>query len=197
VEDTRWVRTNPITFTDMTNALSTASTSPTVEGRNAYKPIVRLLRQCRYVHLGDARPGGLYVEVLANYAWKDGLVRGDTWAELLAVSLREVAKGMRVAAVGGIVDPVLGTKMSPALTADQWNAGAERFERLAGAADRALTETRCMAAKIWREVLGTNERGQVFPLPNGCDAGGFPISSVTSVASVGSTESRGFAAAIG
>jgi len=193
--DARWIKTDPVEFTARTDNLSVAKASPTVGGRNAYKPIVRLLRQVRHTHLGDARPGGLYVEVLAYQAWLAGEVRGDSWAVLLAASLRRVAQRMRTAADAGVTDPVLGTKMSPALTADQWNSAAERFEGLAKIADEALESSRCMAAKLWRQILGTSERGEVLPLPPGCAADGRPVVGISAVTSAGSTESRGFAEA--
>lgn len=191
--DARWIKTNPIEFTAKTDRLSVDPKSPVVGGRNAYKPIVRLLRQTRHVHLGGARPGGLYVEVLAYYSWISGEVAGDSWAVLFEATLKGVAARMRDAALSGVNDPVLGTKMLPSLTPDQWNAAAERFEALATTAGQALESPRCMAAKLWRQILGKNERGEVFQLPPGCSADGVPVGSVTAVTSVGSTESRGFA----
>lgn len=192
-EDSRWVRTNPVEFTDLTVELSTKSSSPTVGSRNAYRPVVRMLRQVRHTHLGEERPGGLYVEVLAYEVWLSGSVAGDSWAVLLTRTLRNVAARMRTAADEGIADPVLKTKMSPALTEEQWNHAAQTFEGLAASAEAALNETKCRAAQIWRQVLGTNDRGEVFPIPPGCGPDGKPITGVAAVSSTGSSESRGFA----
>lgn len=191
--NSRWIRTNPVEFTDLTVDLSTKTSSPTVGSRNAYRPVVRMLRQVRHAHLGEERPGGLYVEVLAFEAWQSESVSGDSWAVLLTRSLRDVATRMRTAATEGITDPVLKTKMSPALTGDQWNRAAQIFEGLARSAETALDESKCRAAQIWRQILGTNDRGEVFPLPPGCGPDGKPITGVAAVASTGSSESRGFA----
>jgi hypothetical protein len=189
----RWVKTSPVQFADDTETLSTATWSPTVGGDNAYRPVVRLLRQVRHVQLAEDRPGGFYTEVAAYYAWTSRRVTGDSWAELLAASLKEVAAEFRNASTTGLADPVLGTTMKPELTADQWLHGASVFDALAQKARIALNAERCQAAKLWREILGSNDRGQVLPLPPGCDANGFPITSVSAVSAVGSNEPRGFA----
>ena len=189
----RWIKTNPIQFADDSEALSVSTTSPTVGTINAYCPVVRLLRQVRHVHLGDARPGGLFVEVLAYYAWKNNKVKGSSWAELLTSTLAAVAAGCADAAQTGLPDPVLRTAMKPELSPQQWLHAVSVFERLARQAQQALDAEKCQAAKLWRDLLGSNDRGQILPLPAGCDANGFPIASVASVAAVGSDEPRGFA----
>lgn len=61
--DDRWVRTNPERLTDLTTA---ANQRLAIGSRGAYVPLVKLMRQIRRHHRGDARPGGLYVE-LATY----------------------------------------------------------------------------------------------------------------------------------
>lgn len=192
-DDKRWIKTNPVKFADDTNLLATATWSPTVGGANAYRPVVRLLRQVRHVHFGKERPGGLFTEVAAFYVWNDRLVTGTTWAELLTSTLEQVAKRFEDSAEGGLPDPVLGTPMKPALETWQWNIAAQGLNRLAEQAREALDSERCRAAKMWREILGTNERGQVLPLPDGCDANGFPVGAVTAVSAVGSNDPRGFA----
>jgi hypothetical protein len=189
----RWVLTDPIEFADRSDRLSTSRTSPTVDGGNAYCPVVRLLRQARHVHLGEDRPGGLYTEVAAYHAWQAGAVVGGSWAELLAGSLREVANLFRAAATAGLTDPVLGTQMKPELTAEQWHHAGGVFERLASTAAEALQAERCRAAFLWRRVLGENDLGQILPLPSGCDANGFPVAAIAAVAYTGSDEPRGFA----
>lgn len=189
----RWVLTSPIEFSERTERLSTSDGSPTVGGANAYCPVARLLRQVRHVHLGEDPPGGLYTEVAAYYAWTEGRVTGESWAELLANSLRHVAARFRSAAIGGLPDPVLGTPLKPELTTEQWTRGAEVFEGLAAKAAEALGSERCRAAFLWRQILGDNDRGSVLPLPPGCDANGFPVSAIAAVTESGSDEPRGFA----
>lgn len=110
--DSRWVKTNPVEFGRLTDELATAPSSPTVGNDNAYRPIVRLLRQVRHVHLGEVRPGGLYTELIAYYAWLAGDVAGNSYAELLTGSLSAVGNGFRGAATSGLLDPVLGTPMN-------------------------------------------------------------------------------------
>lgn len=191
--ESRWVLTSPIEFAERTECLSTSDSSPTVGDTNAYCPVARLLRQSRHVHLGEDRPGGLYTEVAAYYAWTEGHVSGESWAELLASSLRHAAARFRLAAIGGLPDPVLGTPMKPELTTEQWTHGAEVFEGLAAKASEALGSDRCRAAFLWRQILGDNDRGPVLPLPSGCDANGFPVSAIAAVTESGSDEPRGFA----
>jgi hypothetical protein len=87
----RWVETSPVELAVRTNALATAASTSTVGNRSAYRPIVRMLRQIRHVHLGENRPGGLYTEIAAYWAWSDGRVTGSSWAELLGGSLGAVA----------------------------------------------------------------------------------------------------------
>jgi hypothetical protein len=188
----RWVKTNPVAFSERSESLSTATWSPSVGGANAYCPIVRLLRQVRHVHLAEERPGGLFTEVVAFYAWSGQRIVGSSWAELMAGTLREVADAFSRAAADGLTDPVLQTPMKPELATDAWLGAADKFRALANAADTALNSERCQAAKLWRDILGSNDRGEVLPLPSGCDANGFPLSAI-SVTAVGSDEPRGFA----
>lgn len=192
-EGTRWVRTNPVAFADVSTELSTSDSSPTVHGRNAYKPVVRLLRQARHVHLADERPGGLYVEIAAFYAWKAGRVDGGSWAELLASSLEEVARGFEDAAVTGLDDPILETPLAPPLTSAQWSDASRVFGALADKATEALASDACRAAMLWREILGENERGPILPLPPGCGADGRAVPAASAVSRQGPDQARGFA----
>lgn len=192
-EEKRWIKTNPVKFSDDTNALAIATNSPTVGTINAYRPVVRLIRQIRHIHFGQERPGGLFTEVAAYYAWKDQLVTGATWAELVTSTMDQVAKRFEKCAEGGLPDPVLGTPMKPELDSWTWSAAADRLNRLAEQAGQALDSERCLAAKMWRDILGSNDRGQVLQLPDGCDSNGFSVGAVTAVGAVGSNDPRGFA----
>lgn len=91
-----------------------------------------------------------------------------------------------------IVDPGMGTAVAPALNDDVWTHAGGVFTSLADLADEAVAAEKCAAAAKWREILGENERDQVFPLPAGCDARGFPISAVAPVAGSGTNEARKF-----
>jgi hypothetical protein len=189
----RWVTTDPERFGTMSSQLSTSSSSPTVGGRNAYKPIVKLMRQARRAHLGERRPGGLYVEFATYHAWHQGLVYGDEWDPLLARTLRQVANRFATAHYLPLIDPAIGTAVEPALTDDDWANASRVFRDLADLADQALSADDCKAAAKWREILGGNDRADpVFPLPAGCDANGFRIATIAAVTSRGSNEARGF-----
>jgi hypothetical protein len=192
-DDKRWIKTNPIQFADDTDTLATATWSPTVNSANAYRGVVRLLRQVRHVHFGEQRPGGLFTEVAAYYVWNDQKVSGTTWAELLISTLEEVGKRFEDAAEDGLPDPILNTPMKPEVESWEWRLGAQMLTDLAAKGREALDAERCMAAKMWREILGENDRGPVLPLPEGCDAAGFPVGAVTAVSAVGSNQPRGFA----
>lgn len=192
-EADRWVRTNPVAFGEASQTLSTSDKSPVVNCRNAYKPIVRLLRQVRHIHLGEAKPGGLYVEVAAYEAWQNGRVAGDSWAELVASSLYEISRIFLTAADDGLLDPILRTLLKPALETSVWLHASRTFGTLAADAEIALRATPCEAAKTWRHIFGTNDRGQVFPLPDGCSGTGTPMPAVAAVSANGPTRARGFA----
>ena len=176
----RWVTTDPERFGEMSSALSISAGSPDVGGRDAYKPIVKLMRQSRRTHLGDRRPGGLLVEFATYEAWSSGLVTGDEWDPLLAQTLQCVAQRFAIAHISPLLDPALGTPVEPAVAeADLANA-ASVFSKLAGLATEALRLDECQAAVRWREILGGNDRARyVFPLPPGCDGNGNRVSRVT------------------
>ncbi len=169
----RWVTTDPERFGDMSSTFSTSQLSPVVGGRNAYKPIVKLMRQARRTHLGDKRPRGLFVEFATYEAWVSGTVTGDEWGPLLAQTLRLVAKRFADAAIWPLCDPVLGTPVEPPVDEKDLANAAAVFSELADLADQALNLDDCQAALKWRKILGSNDRADpVFPLPPGCEASG-------------------------
>ena len=173
----RWITTDPERFSDLSTALNQAPESPSVKGQGAYKPTVKLMRQIREVHLVDRKPGGLYVEFAVYDVWRNGLVSGSEWGVLLAASLLKVAYRFSRAPSEPLLDPGLNTPVNPALSEFEWGHAATVFHGLAQRAEEALGSSRCAAAKVWREILGQNVRGEVFRLPPGCDAAGFALSA--------------------
>ena len=186
--ESRWIETDP----ERLGVLTTQrNRQPTVGGQGAYIPLVKLVRQIREHHLRDAKPGGLYLELLTYYAFGD--IRGDSLAELLAITLRRVGALLGEAIQNPLLDPALGTPYAPAPLASELQAAQGMFGNLAEAAERALGLERCPAAVVWRGILGKNDRGPCFPLPSGCDEAGRTISAVTVNTRRGSDEARPFA----
>jgi len=188
----RWVVTDPERFGELSSDLNAAAWSPTVRGQDAYKPVVKLMRQVREAHLGDLKPGGLYIEFATYDVWNSRLVRGSEWGQLLTVTLGAVASRFAAAPTKPLVDPGLGTPVDPALDAAVWHSAAQTFRRLADLAEVALSAERCTAAAKWREILGKNARGQVLPLPPGCDARGFATTGTAGLAATRPREAQGF-----
>ena len=105
----RWVTTGAVQFGNFSEELNQATTSPMVGDRHAYKPMVKLVRQIREAHLGDKRPGGLYLEFVTFEAWRSGLIKGAEWDVLLAQTLKYIADRFDRAREKPLLDPVLGT----------------------------------------------------------------------------------------
>lgn len=183
----RWVETDPEKLTDLTEARNRA---PKIGARGAYVPTVKLIRQTRRHNLGDHRPGGLYFELLAYEAFENG-VTGESFAVIFAATLQSVAHQL---ASGQVVrDPVLGRPYEPTPDGGALQYAATTFATLASTARRALVESRCKAAVLWREILGQRTDGEwVFPIPPGCDEHGREIKKVSAVTAVGSGEAGGF-----
>ncbi len=163
---------------------------PLVGEQGAYKPIVKLVRQIRQHHLGDGRPRGLYFEMLTYWAFEED-IDGGTYAELLAATLALIADQLESGAVA--LDPALNEPFQPAPSSDQLRVAAGVFREQADRAAGALTMDLCPAAATWRTILGENDNGWVFPLPEGCDASGKPFKKIRSLSALGSDEARGFA----
>ena len=190
----RWVETDPEDLAVKISKLSTSPLTASVSGRNALKPIIKLIRQARRTHLGDERPGGLYLEIAVYHEWNSGGVTGNSWAELYATTLRRLANRLTLSRSWPLTDPAMGTALKPAPADKQLSAAATTFADLATLAERALQLDACAAAIKWRTILGENDKvgGHVFPLPPGCDANGNKIRHVTAVRSSGTDEARGF-----
>jgi hypothetical protein len=183
----RWVETDPEKLTELTVAMNAILN---VDGRGAYVPIAKLVRQTRWHHREKQKPGGFYFELMTYWAFDTGM-EGDSFAEIFAKTLRSIAVQLNSGVP--LIDPALGTPYKPAPTVEDRNAAASLFSDLASRAEQALALPRCPAAAIWRSILGVNDRGPVFPIPPGCDASGNEIKDVTRVVSVGSREASGFA----
>ena len=182
----RWVTTGAVLFGDLSTELNQSATSPRVGDRPAYKPIVKLVRQIRQTHLGDQRPGGLYLEFVTFEAWRSGLVGGSEWDVLLARTLQCIADRFRQAGVNPLRDPVLGTPVDPPLSAGQVEQAAAIFEKLAAAANRALPMNDTDAATEWRKILGGNDRANpVLPYPPNSGGGVGSTVAATGVGAAG------------
>jgi len=184
----RWVETDPERLGELT---SDTNNKLKIGRQGAYVPTVKLMRQTRCHHLSDAKPGGFYFELLTYWAFEGG-IEGGSFAEVLAATLESVSSQLSDGTE--LLDPALNRVFGPMPTADERAAAAQVFAQLSQKAARALIVPRCRAAVLWREILGENERGQCFSLPDGCDEDGREISPIRSVASAGSGEASGFAA---
>lgn len=185
---TQWEETDPERLGELTHG---RNKTPEVDGRGAYVPTVRFVRQIRRHHLAEAKPGGLYFELATYWAFGAG-VAGSSFAEILASTLRRIATQLESGVV--INDPALERQYDPAPKPEDLEAAAATFRDLADKAAAALaTDDKCKAAALWREILGRNEKGWVFRLPEDCDEQGRSVTKVTPITDKGSREARPFA----
>jgi hypothetical protein len=184
--DKRWVETDPERLGLLTIE---RNRQPLVDGRGAYVPVVKLMRQTRRQHRGKAKPGGLYFELLTYQAFLEGIT-ATTFAEIFALVLGRAAQ--QLASGLPVQDPAMLRPYSPAPESADLAASAQVFAGLATRAEETLVADQCKAAAIWREILGQNDRGSVFPVPPGCDESGDKV-AITSASSRGPDEARGFA----
>jgi hypothetical protein len=186
-ERTRWEETDPEHLGDLTHE---RNEHPTVGGQGAYVPIVKLVRQIREHHLGESKPGGLYFELETYWAFESE-IEATSFAEILAITLGRIATQLESGVV--IKDPALDVEYSPAPDDADLEHAAKTFRDLESKAERALAAEKCPAAVLWREILGKNERGWVFPLPEDCDEQGRPTKRITPISDRGPREARPFA----
>ncbi len=184
-----WVATNPERLGELTTA---QNGKKIIDGRGGYVPIVKLVRQTREAHIGESGPGGLYFELLTYWAFTAG-ISGDSYAEAFAQTLRAIALQLKAGENVPLIDPALNTPFSPKPSSDEMSLASSRFDKLATKAERALHLPKCEAAVAWREILGSNDRGNCFPLPEGCDETGKVIGAVTVNTGRGTNEARPFA----
>jgi SMODS domain-containing protein len=184
-----WVSTNPERLGELTTILNGKKI---IDGKGGYVPVVKLVRQTREAHLGDSGPGGLYFELLTYWAFFAG-IPGASYAEAFAQTLRAIAEQLRASETHPLIDPAVKTPFSPKPSPEELALAIRRFEKLAAKAEQALGLPKCQAAVVWREILGSNGRGQCFPLPEGCDETGKLIGAITVNTGRGTNEARPFA----
>ena len=184
---TGWEETDPEALGRLTIA---RNKEPKVDGQGAYVPTVKLVRQARRHHLADRKPRGLYLELETYWAFEAG-VTGTTFAEIFASTLEHIATQLETGVV--VNDPALAREYNPAPESADLEHAATIFRDLATKAALALAADRCEAARLWREILGENERNSVFPIPAGCDEFGKKAATITPIADRGSREARPFA----
>lgn len=188
-DNASWIETDP---EDLTTKTHEKNKDPVLDGQGMYVPTAKLIKQIRSHHLDDLKPGGLYFELMAYWAFDRGLGQTGSYAELLAEVLASAAQQLSVAVADPLLDPVLGTPLEPRPTNDELARAESIISGLARRAAQALTEERCPAAAIWRAILGENGRGLCFPLPEGCDEHGKEVKPIVSVASRGPRERGSF-----
>lgn len=185
----RWIETDPEKLTELTNV---RNRRPEINGRGAYVPLVKLIKQIREHHLGENKPGGLYCELLTYWAFEGGR-RESSFAELLTAVLSSAAQQMQRTISQPLQDPVLNRPYEPRPSNGELVKASAVLGELAKDASQALTLSRCPAAAKWRRIIGKNDRGWCFLLPDGCDETGKEIGPIVAVRSRGSEEAHGFA----
>lgn len=190
----RWVRTNPERLTELTRELNSKES---ISGTGVYVPTVKAVRQIRRTHLGDAKPGGLYFELLVYEGFVGGDINGESWAEITAGALRYVAGRLLTVGTTPLCDPVLDQAYKPIPQPEMVAHAAAVFANLAADANKALTADKCPAAATWRNIFGSNTKvnGPVFELPTGCRSDGtvMPLFAGAQVNPIrGTDEAHGF-----
>lgn len=183
-----WMATDPERLGELTTEQNEV---PTVGDQGAYVPTVKLVRQTREHHLGEAKPGGFYMELATYWAFDKG-VPGESFAEILAAVLGSLQYDLPGYLSVPLIDPALGTPYEPQPEGDDLASAAGVFALLAAKAQEALGADRCRAAVLWREITGQNGRGHCFPIPEGCDERGNRVAPVNVNQGRGADEARGF-----
>ncbi len=187
----RWQETDPEELARLTEE---ANAEHRIGGHGAFCRIARAVKQMRAVHVGDAKPNGLYLELTVLEAFDEGLIDLTCWPQAVGDALEAVAGRLRDAIENPLCDPVLGRVLEPEPSPDDLESASRRFRRLADDAVRARRQSRCAAAATWRRLFGENgqsDDGWVFPLPDGCGEDGRDLSGRPNPLR-GSDEARGF-----
>jgi hypothetical protein len=168
--DNEWVQTNP-------DKLSTLATEMNAAHSGLYKPVVKLMRQTRRALRGNAKPGGLFIELATYTAFDTGRVAGNDVAEYYTSTLRAVSDIIDDIVSNGadLADPTLTNAVVKFRATDQqMDLLNQAFKNAATTAEDALAEPdEGKAAKAWRALLGCNGDDEiVFPMPEGFDENG-------------------------
>lgn len=185
-DEQRWVRTDPEQLNKLTEAMNARVT---VDGKGAYVPTVKLVRQTRSHHRGDEKPGGFYFELMTYWAFEWGQAMGSSFAGLFATTLESLRAQLQSGQP--LQDPVLGEDYKPQPDSGARDEAAQVFASLASKA--VSTDDKCKAAALWREILGKNDDRWCFPVPDGCDEHGNQIPVTSAASSRGSRGRGGFA----
>lgn len=188
----RWVETDPETLNDLTEQ---RNADPTIAGRGVYLPSTKSTKQIRRRHLGDARPGGLYYEMIMYEAFTDGHFDDvESWADAITRAMASIADRLDQVGSDPVCDPVLDRPFQPTPDPQQLADAAAVFDRLASEARAALSVSdKCEAAAAWRRIFGERPDGTaVFPLPAGCREDGGVMPPLLANPLRGSDEPRGF-----
>lgn len=188
----RWIDTDP---EQLSNLTTQQNDGLKIGSQGAYVPTVKAIRQIRRHHLGDAKPGGFYLELCTYEAFAEQQANGTSWAEITATTLSSVARRLSRAVSDPLCDPVLERPYLPAPDPAALSHAAGVFAQLAQRANAALSMDLCQGSANWRWIFGSNGKGPVFPLPSNCNEDGTlvvpaPVRSPLR----GSNEARGFGA---
>lgn len=170
-----WDETNPEEFTR-------GSSIRNDDYLDHYVPVVKLIRQTRRALLGDAKPGGLFVEVAAYHAFTQHPLPRSIGAHTSTAAYYANTLRLMVDIIGAHAD---GSKLleNPAMPGQDLRVRATDAEwadikaKWADAADRAMEalsdEDTCRAAKTFRDLLGQDSLGNwTFPIPADCNLDG-------------------------
>ena len=167
-KDGGWEKTDPIRFGELTTARNT-------DHGGDYVPTIKLLRQTRRAQLGDAKPGGFFVEIAAYHAFSDiPKADGDdapaSSAEYYTVALEKMAPLLRDHADGKepLMNPAVSEQeLHVRATQDELDQIADAWEQAGEDARAALSsEDDQAAARVFKHLLGTNSDGdEVFAVP--------------------------------
>jgi len=163
-----WLETNPEAMTALTTSMNTRY-------EELYVPVVKLIRQTRRQVLGNAKPGGYLLEVLAYHAFNSG-ISGEDRGTLYANALGHISVALTNRSNGGnIADPTMPLRsIHVRATDNEWASATTIFTDAASLAASAIQSSdECAAAKTFRDLLGKNSAGNwVFPLPALCNDDG-------------------------